>query len=408
MVYYKMILDERRSKPDNIYPVIVRVIHNRRNTSIATGVRVQKDYWDEQTSQLMRSHPNYSVLSSTLLEAFLKVQKAIHQLEESNDFSFDALKERLAEQVKPSKVITKVSFNDFAKKLVQDLISINKSGNAIVYRTASNRLIAYAGNRSLKFRDIDYNLLEGFKHALLKDGVKANTVHNYFRTIRAIYNRAIKAKLIDRSFYPFYDVKLKLERTAKRAVLVDHIKTLHHLDLKFNTRYWHARNYFILSFSLIGMSFTDMAYLTQKNIVKGRLIYNRRKTHKTYDIKLTAIAGKILKLYQGRNSKYLLPILPPSVVEDSMEAKKIIAQWIKTTNKWLERLANDCKIEDTITTYVARHTWATTAKRLGYSNELIAEAMGHEYGNRITNIYLDSFDQSVVDEVNERVVQSLK
>src|SRR5690606_4088600 len=102
MVYYKMILDERRSKPDNVYPVIVRVIHNRRNTSIATGVRVQKDYWDEQASQLMRSHPNYSVLSSTLLEAFLKVQKAIHQLEESNDFSFDALKERLAEQVKPS------------------------------------------------------------------------------------------------------------------------------------------------------------------------------------------------------------------------------------------------------------------------------------------------------------------
>jgi integrase/recombinase XerD len=108
------------------------------------------------------------------------------------------------------------------------------------------------------------------------------------------------------------------------------------------------------------------------------------------------------------NIKYLLPVLPNGVVEDSMAAKRAISQWIKTTNKWLNKIAEDCKIEDEVTTYVARHTWATTAKRLGYSIELIAEAMGHEHGNKITNIYLDTFDQSLIDEMNKKVIEFIQ
>lgn len=118
------------------------------------------------------------------------------------------------------------------------------------------------------------------------------------------------------------------------------------------------------------------------------------------------MAGSIIELYKGRNAKYLLPILPASVVEDSLVAHKLIKQYVKTTNKYLKRMADELKIEP-ITTYVARHTWATTAKRMGYSNELLAEALGHEYGNKITNIYLDSFEPSVIDEVNTKVLESL-
>lgn len=91
-----------------------------------------------------------------------------------------------------------------------------------------------------------------------------------------------------------------------------------------------------------------------------------------------------------------------------MRAKILIAQWIKTTNKWLGKIVEDCELNCEVTTYVARHTWATTAKRLGYSIEVIAEAMGHEHGNRITNIYLDSFDQSLIDTVNEKVIDVIK
>jgi site-specific recombinase XerD len=155
---------------------------------------------------------------------------------------------------------------------------------------------------------------------------------------------------------------------------------------------------------LIGLSFTDLAYLTKKNIQDGRVVYRRRKTHKNYSIKLYPKAAVILNELHQKGDKYLLPILPNEVIEDSLKAKQTIHQWIKTTNKYLKRLGMEVGIEASLTTYVARHTFATTAKKLGYSNELIAEALGHEYGNKITNIYLDSFDKEVVDEMHRRVI----
>ncbi|MFD2144376.1 tyrosine-type recombinase/integrase [Mucilaginibacter antarcticus] len=150
---------------------------------------------------------------------------------------------------------------------------------------------------------------------------------------------------------------------------------------------WHARNYFLLSFTLIGASFNDLAYLTSDNLHKGRLTYRRRKTGKELTIKLLPYTEKLLAYYTGSNSKYLLPVVSQVVIEDSMKAKALISQWIQTTNKWLRKLVGDCELDCDVTTYLARHTWATTAKRLGYSIEIIAEAMGHDHGNKITNIY---------------------
>jgi integrase/recombinase XerD len=267
--------------------------------------------------------------------------------------------------------------------------------------------MGYVEKPTIRFTDITYNLLEGFKRHLLMAGMKQNTVSNYFRTLRAIYNKAIKAKVVDRSHYPFLDITIKTERTAKRAISIDVLRTVAHRELKPKSKHWHARNYFLLSFALTGASFTDLAYLTSDNIRKGRLVYKRRKTGKELSIKLHPFTEKLLTSYDGMNVKYLLPVLPSNVIEDSMNAKRAISQWIKTTNKWLGKIMEDCNIEDEVTTYVARHTWATTAKRLGHSIELIAEAMGHEHGNKITNIYLDSFDQSIIDDMNQKVIEAI-
>jgi integrase len=285
---------------------------------------------------------------------------------------------------------------------------INKAGNSIVYQTVTNRLLVFADNPKLKFINITYTFLDEFKRQLIKDGVKQNTISNYFRTLRAIYNKAIKAKLIDRSHYPFLDIQIKTERTAKRAITVDDLTKFAKCQFKPKSRQWYAQNYFLLSLSLIGASFTDLAYLTPDNIRKGRLTYKRRKTGKELSIKLSPYTEKILNSYRGLSAKYLLQVIQPNVIEDSLRAKALISQWIKTTNKWLADIAKECKLEVEVTTYVSRHTWATTAKRLGYSIEVIAEAMGHEHGNKITNIYLYAFDQSLIDEVNEKVINIIE
>ncbi len=406
MVYYKVVLDNRRPKADGIYPVVIRLTFNRKMTTFSSGVRIHENQWNGKVSQVFPSNANFQLLNKRITEFYLKVQKLVLELDAEQLFSFEALKERLQDGFK-APVISKSSvFKEFADKLVEDLISINKAGNAMVYKVAINRFNKYVKNPKLKFVDINYNLLESFKRQLIKDGVKQNTISNYFRTIRAIYNKAIKAKLVDRSHYPFLDIPIKTERTAKRAISIDDLVAVSQKALQPKSQEWHSRNYFFLSFSLIGMSFTDLAYLTSSNIKKGRLIYKRRKTGKELSIKLHPYTEKLFSYYKGSSSKYLLPILPADIVEDSMKAKSLLMSKIKQVNKYLNRILEDSDIE--LTTYVARHSWATTAKRLGYAIEIIAEAMGHEHGNRITNIYLDSFDQSLIDEVNERVVKLIE
>ncbi|RYY49278.1 MAG: hypothetical protein EOO06_07565 [Chitinophagaceae bacterium] len=407
MVTYKVLLDTRRAKSDGTYAVQIRITYNRTTSTVNTGVFIKEEFWNKQQLNISVSHPNAQLLNRKITECYLKVQKAVLEVESNGDFDFQVLKDSLTGAPKAASTVKVIYFKEFADKLVEDMLSINQTGNAIIYRTTINRFTAYVANPKLRLLDIDYTLLEGFKRKLLKDGVKQNTLSNYFRTLRAIYNKAIKTKLIDRSHYPFLDISIKTERTAKRAITVQDLSAIAKLELQPKSRKWHARNYFFLSYALIGASFTDLAYFTSANISKSRLKYKRRKTGKELSIKLQPYTEKLLAYYTGSNSKYLLPIIQPGVAEDSMKAKGLITQWIKTTNKWLRKIVEDCKLDCDVTTYVARHSWATTAKRLGYSIEIIAEAMGHEHGNRITNIYLDSFDQGLIDDVNSKVINCI-
>jgi integrase/recombinase XerD len=218
MVYYKLILNDKRSKEDNIYPVVIRITANRVASTITTGIRVNVQHWDKQSSSIKKTHPNWQVLNQSLLDFYTKVQREILKLQDENTFSFESLKLRLTGQEPGKNLNAKTSFNQFVEQLISEMKDLNKSGNALIYQTAWNRFNKFTGGKKLEFTDINYNLLEEFKRQLLKDGVKTNTISNYFRTIRAIYNRGIKAKLVERSHYPFLDVSIKSERTQKRAM----------------------------------------------------------------------------------------------------------------------------------------------------------------------------------------------
>jgi len=408
MVYFKVLLNDKRPKADDIYPVEVRVTHNRSNTSFNTGIRVQSNLWDKNQSKVLNSNSNAQLLNKKITEFYLRVQKAVLELETENNFSFDTLKERLKDTPIVAKAPVSNVFKDFADRLIQQMYDANETGNATVYQTATNRLMLFANNPKLRFIEINYLFLESFKRHLTKEGIKPNSISNYFRTLRAIYNKAIKAKLVDRSHYPFLDITVKTEKTAKRAITLEDLRCILYQTYKSKSQEWHARNYFLLSFTLRGASFTDLAYLKPENINNGVLTYKRRKTGTELNIKVTAEISKLLSYYAGCSSRYLLPILPVTVVEGSREAKKLIAQWIKTTNKYINRIATNLNIDGEVRTYVSRHTWATAAKKLGFSNELIAECLGHEYGNKITNIYLDTFEQNMIDNVNSLVILNLK
>jgi integrase/recombinase XerD len=399
MANIKTLLDLRRAKSDGTFNIIFRIIDCKKVYTINSGISLQQHYWDERKGQVGKTHPNAKLLNIKLSKHFFKIEQAVLSLDD--EFSIERLKAILSGKPLGDAPET---FQVFADKIIQQMMEANRVGNGLVYQTAVNRLIAYCG-KDVAFTEINYKLLDQFSHHLTTSGLKINSVSNYFRSIRAIYNKAIKMKVVDRSLYPFHDISIKSEKTAKKAILKDDINKLLQIPLEEHTPAWKSLNYFMLSFYLRGISFTDLAYLKLSNIIDGRIVYKRRKTQKDYSIRLFPMAEAIIIQLQVNESGYLLPIIPIDVPEDSLRAKRIIHQWIKTTNKYLMRLSVEIGLSSPITTYSSRHSFATIAKRMGYSNELIAEALGHEYGNKITNIYLDAFDADVLDAMHQGVIE---
>lgn len=400
MVNLKTLLDTRRQKTDGSFNIIFRITHNRKVYTLNSGFQTTEIHWNDKRNEIDKSHPNAKLLNLKLTQQYYKIQQAILQLDE--EFCMEKLRYLIDDN--PKKQL-QTSFKVFAEELIAQMIETNKTGNALVYQTAVNQFLSCVNNDQLMLVDIDYVLLEKFRNDLVKRGLKVNSISNYIRTIRAIYNKAIKMKLVDRSLYPFYDFSIKSEKTAKRAISKDDIAKLMQLNLETNSTAERSLKHFLLSFYLRGMSFTDMAYLKQSNIIDGRVVYKRRKTHKDYSIKLFPEAKLVFEQLHLDGSEYLLPILPNDTLEDSIEAKKVIRQFIKTTNKYLKRMSEQIGLSSPATSYTSRHSFGTIAKRLGYSNELIAEALGHQYGNKITNIYLDTFDTDVLDAMHKHVIE---
>lgn len=190
------------------------------------------------------------------------LQEGILKLDDQ--FSIDKLKKLFYGEELEEESCT---FKAFSDKLIAQLLDSNKTGNAFVYQTAVSRFTKLCRNDSIKFNDIDFSLLNRFSNHLTSQELKVTSISNYLRTLRAIYNKAIKEKLVERANYPFYDIKIKSETTPKRAISNKDIFKLRDMDVVEGSASWKALNCFLLSYYHIEMSFTHLAYLKQENII---------------------------------------------------------------------------------------------------------------------------------------------
>jgi len=314
MANIKTLLDLRRAKSDGTFNIIFRITDYNKVYTINSGVALQQYYWDEKIGKVVKEHPNAKPINIKISKHFFKIEQAVLSLDD--EFSINKLKAMLSGE--PQGVAPE-TFQVFADKIIQQMMEANRVGNALVYQTAVNRLITYCG-KDVSFEEVNYKLLDQFSHHLTTSGLKINSVSNYFRSIRAIYNKAIKMKVVDRSFYPFHDISIKSEKTAKRAILKDDITKLLQIHVEKNSACWRSLNYFMLSFYLRGISFTDLAYLKHSNIIHGRIEYKRRKTHQNYSVKLFPVAESIINQMKQTECDYLLPVIPFGVKEDSVRA----------------------------------------------------------------------------------------
>ena len=394
-------LDLRRKKSNNTYPIILRLSHLRKTTSISLGYSVSEKDWDAKNRRVKKSFngvSSVSKLNNILIKEKTKATDIINDLYDRNELDFLSIT-----QIKDKIVCTNKyeSFFEFGYSLVEDMKKAQRYGNARSYKGVLGTLKRYNKNKDLKFNELNYDFLMRLERDFLSRGNCLNGLASYMRTIRAIYNKAIKASIVKKEAYPFTNYKIRTTPTQKRAISLIHIKKILELNFEYHHSLFHYRNYFLASYMMYGISFIDMALLKVENIVDERIRFQRKKTSKLYDIKITNQLKEILSYYIKAKKKgdFIFPIVKRDVLE--LQYRDI--DWErKRYNKGLKKIASLCNIEHNLTSYVSRHSFATQAMLQNVPLQAISAMLGHSKLNT-TQIYLKSLPNNILDIYNEKI-----
>ena len=287
------------------------------------------------------------------------------------------------------------------QRQVDDLQKAGKARTSETYHTTLNRFNDYLEGREVQFKEVTTSLIDGFEAYLEARHNSRNTTSFYMRVLRAVYNRGVD-KGWTRQRDPFRHVYTGVERTRKRAVSISVIRRLKGLDLSGRQDLEKARDLFLFSFYTRGMSFIDMAYLHRKNLSGGSLTYTRRKTGQTICVRWEPAMQEIVDRYPVNPNGFLLPIL----TKPREDLRKQYKNSILKTNISLAKISEMLHLKEPLTTYVARHSWASIAYSQSVPVSLISEGMGHD-SERTTRIYLASVTNSGVDRANRKIMKML-
>lgn len=289
----------------------------------------------------------------------------------------------------------------FVDTLIIKLKQAGKTRTAETYAATLSSFKAFRQGRDLALDRLTPEIMEEFQAWHKCKGNTPNTISFYNRVLRAVYNRAVDDDVIDNG-HPFRRVYTGIDKTVKRALPLATIKQIRDLDLAGAPSADFARNMFLLSFYLRGMSFIDMAYLKKTDLRGGSIVYCRRKTGRRLAIAWTPQMQAILNKYPANPGPYLLPIITDAGGCERRACKNA-GQKI---NHNLKIIAKTLGLNIPLTMYVARHSWASAAQAKGIPLAVISEGMGHE-NQTTTQIYLASLDTSAIDRANALILSSI-
>ncbi len=387
--------------PDKEGAVYYQVIHERKTRQVATEYKVYPYEWNEYRSNVTCSQDSPRCRFILSVRERIKIDlerlnRVVRTLErECSEFTSDDIVseyERLSEEN---------SLFRFMNNVIANLKYNGRIRTAETYRSALNSFRNYRGGEDIMLESLNKEIMESYEAWLRQRGVSLNTISFYARILRAVYNRAVEEELTENR-KPFRKVYTGIEKTVKRALPMKMIKKIKTLDLSLKPQMDHARDMFILSFMLRGMSLIDMAFLKKSDLKNDHITYRRRKTGQLLTIQWTPEMQEILDKYPENESSYLLPIIKnpyavPIYAYRNMEYN---------INRQLHNIARLLGLPIQLTMYVARHSWASAAKARGIPISVISEGMGHD-SELTTQIYLASLDTSVVDRANSILIRDL-
>lgn len=397
----KLILDKRRVKKDGTYPICLQLYFAGSKSYINLSYSVHVDFWNQEFGKITRGAKmkNIGYANDNIAERLAGGEKLINKYQSLgllNTMKHEELKKAI--QCNSSALVT---FTGYLDSIIESYRQSGNTGQAKIYTGAKNFLAKYVDKEKVfEFDDINFTLLLQLERDFkpLFEGNK-NGLAVYLRTIRAVWNRAIKEHVASAEKYPFKHYSIKSSKTHKTAIASEDMRKIADLPLEKDSVSLHCRNLFFFSFYTRGMNFFDIAHLKKSNIKNGRIDYVRSKTKKMQSIRINDNIKKILDEYLEKSkTAYIFPIITNNIGID-IQVEKYHSEANHALKRWAKRL----KINETLSFNTARHSWATIAKHKNVSVAIISEGLGHT-DEKTTQIYLDDFDQSVIDDANDLVV----
>ncbi len=289
----------------------------------------------------------------------------------------------------------------FIELLIVELEKEQRNGTAHVYRSTLNRLRTFMNGQEMSFDQLTAEWLNLFQKHLLAGELKWNTVSTYMRMLRAIYHKAVERGITPYVPRLFNKVHTGVDSPVKRAVPREVISTLMKSEKKLPQRLAFSRDVFVLLFLLRGMSFVDLAFLRKCDLQAGVITYHRHKTGRKITVSVPPEAMAILEKYRDERSAspYLFPIIKQLGHNEYGQYTRML----RLQNYNLLLLARALNIRERLSTYTARHTWATTALQQNYNANLICDAMGHS-SVKVTETYFQPFKEAEINKMNRNII----
>lgn len=299
---------------------------------------------------------------------------------------------------------TQLSFNQFFQERIEYLKEAGRLGTARNYKRAKESLEKYLCGKQLQFSEITRRFVDDYSDWLMKRGMLRNSASFHMRILRSVFNKGVMKGLAEQS-YPFSCTYTGIDNTNKRCVSKLIVKKLVRLDLSQKSELSFARALFLFSLYSRGMSFIDIAFLRKENICGSEIIYKRRKTGKILRVRIEKEIKGILKEYGNRDktSPYVFNLVGEGSREDRF---KKYENELSAYNYRLAQISEIMGLSTRLTSYTARHTWASLAYQWNIPVSVISEGMGHT-SEKTTKIYLASLDNRAIDKANRRFLDFL-
>lgn len=400
-----IIHDKRILRQDKTYAVKLRITFHRTQKYYPVNVSLTVEEWEKVHSEKPRKEYKDYLLYFNEIE-----QKAIDIIKELPVFSFPAFEKKFNQKPKQDMDVISL-FESYISQLKKE----KRIGTADSYTWALTSIKAFIGTKRRKklgFADVTLELLEEYENWMAEKGNSNTTIGIYLRSLRTIINIAISDGYLDKDAYPFGKRKYQIPsgKNTKKALKMVDIGSI--INFKTTSRFQErARDLWVFSYLCNGANIKDIAKLKYKNIVGNQIHFIRSKTERSTKQDLKSISAFILPETQRIIEKWGNKDRDPEtfifgIIEDTDDAEKIhakVKQTYRRINEQMNRIRVALGIDIKLTTYAARHSFATVLKRSGASNEFISESLGHK-DLKTTENYLDSFEDDMKESYQKKLM----